>query len=121
MKKIIVSRDGPYIVTGNVSLMVQIIDRKYFHSIYFRGPGRVVFEIATDPPGFTVDEPLEKLGSTLTLHPWLKPMRSNFESALLPSQAFKRANRLTGIDTLKEIKGHGVGNGTPTFAPTAFN
>ena len=61
-----------------------VIDRKYFHSIYFREPGRVLFEIATDPPGFTVDEPLKKLGSTLALPPWLESMRSNLESALPP-------------------------------------
>jgi glyoxalase family protein len=41
-----------------------------------------LFEIATDPPGFTVDEPLEKLGSALTLPAWLEPMRSHLESEL---------------------------------------
>ena len=61
-----------------------VIDRKYFHSIYFREPGHVLFEIATDPPGFTVDEPLEKLGSALTLPAWLEPMRSHLESILPP-------------------------------------
>lgn len=61
-----------------------VIDRKYFHSIYFREPGRVLFEIATDPPGFTVDEPLEKLGSALVLPAWLEPMRSRLESILPP-------------------------------------
>jgi len=59
-----------------------VIDRKYFHSIYFREPGHVLFEIATDPPGFTVDEPLEKLGGALTLPAWLEPMRSRIESEL---------------------------------------
>jgi glyoxalase family protein len=59
-----------------------VVDRKYFHSIYYREPGRVLFEIATDPPGFTVDEPLEKLGSALTLPTWLEPMRSRLESEL---------------------------------------
>jgi len=59
-----------------------IIDRKYFHSIYFREPGRVLFEIATDPPGFTVDEPLESLGSRLALPSWLEPMRGNLEREL---------------------------------------
>ena len=61
-----------------------IIDRKYFHSIYFREPGRVLFEIATDPPGFTIDEPLEHLGSTLALPLWLEPMRAQLESELPP-------------------------------------
>ena len=59
-----------------------VIDRKYFHSIYFREPGRVLFEIATDPPGFTIDEPLESLGSSLALPPWLEPMRASLESEL---------------------------------------
>lgn len=46
-----------------------VMDRKYFHSIYFREPGGVLFEIATDAPGFTVDEPAELLGSSLMLPP----------------------------------------------------
>jgi glyoxalase family protein len=60
-----------------------VMDRKYFHSIYYREPGGVLFEIATDPPGFTVDEPLEKLGSGLYLPPWLEPHRKELE-AILP-------------------------------------
>jgi len=59
-----------------------VIDRKYFHSIYFREPGRVLFEIATDPPGFTIDEPLESLGSRLALPSWLEPMRTSLEREL---------------------------------------
>jgi glyoxalase family protein len=50
-------------------------DRQYFTSIYFREPGGVLFEIATDPPGFTLDESLEELGSGLRLPPWLEPRR----------------------------------------------
>ena len=60
------------------------IDRDYFHSIYFREPGGVLFEIATDPPGFTVDEPLDKLGQSLKLPEWLEPRRFEIE-ALLPN------------------------------------
>ena len=60
------------------------IDRDYFHSIYFREPGGVLFEIATDPPGFTVDEPLDKLGQSLKLPAWLEPRRFEIE-ALLPN------------------------------------
>ena len=60
------------------------IDRDYFHSIYFREPGGVLFEIATDPPGFTVDEPLDKLGQALKLPQWLEPRRFEIE-ALLPN------------------------------------
>jgi glyoxalase family protein len=54
----------------------------YFHSIYFREPGGVLFEIATDPPGFTADEPAEKLGTKLQLPPWLEPERRMLEEAL---------------------------------------
>ncbi len=61
-----------------------VMDRVYFHSIYFREPGGILFEIATDSPGFMVDESLDKLGSTLALPPWLAPQRSRIESALQP-------------------------------------
>ena len=61
-----------------------IIDRKYFHSIYFREPGGVLFEIATDPPGFAVDEPREELGTHLLLPPWLEPRRGELERVLPP-------------------------------------
>ena len=59
-----------------------VIDRTYFHSIYFREPGGVLFEIATDPPGFTLDESLEELGDQLRLPPWLEPTRSQVEEVL---------------------------------------
>ncbi len=61
-----------------------IIDRQYFHSIYFREPGGVLFEIATLPPGFTIDEPLEHLGETLKLPAWEEPNRKALEAGLLP-------------------------------------
>ncbi len=60
-----------------------ILDRQYFRSIYFREPGGVLFEIATDPPGFTKDEPLETLGTDLKLPPWLEPQRERIELRLL--------------------------------------
>ncbi len=59
-------------------------DRQYFHSIYFREPGGVLFEIATDPPGFTVDESKERLGARLMLPPWLEPRRAQLERTLPP-------------------------------------
>ncbi|MUL44260.1 ring-cleaving dioxygenase [Streptomonospora sp. PA3] len=59
-----------------------VLDRQYFHSIYFREPGGVLLEIATDPPGFTVDEPLMRLGRALRLPPWLEPSRAEIEQAL---------------------------------------
>jgi glyoxalase family protein len=61
-----------------------VMDRVYFHSIYFREPGGILFEIATDSPGFAVDESLEQLGSGLALPPWLEPQRSRIEAALQP-------------------------------------
>lgn len=56
-----------------------VIDRRYFRSIYFREPGGVLFEIATDGPGFTVDEPAARLGSALMLPPALEPRRKDLE------------------------------------------
>ena len=59
-----------------------VLDRKYFHSIYFREPGGILFEIATDPPGFTVDEPVEQLGTHLELPAWLEPQREELAQVL---------------------------------------
>ena len=59
-----------------------IIDRNYFHSIDYREPAGVLFEIATDPPGFTVDESLESLGQTLRIPPQYEPHRTEIEAAL---------------------------------------
>ena len=59
-----------------------IIDRQYFHSIYFREPGGVLFEIATDPPGFATDETVEHLGTSLKLPPWLEEDRPELERLL---------------------------------------
>src|SRR5574341_367803 len=53
-----------------------VIDRRYFRSVYFREPGGVLFEIATDLPGFAIDEPAERLGSSLMLPPALEPHRA---------------------------------------------
>lgn len=60
------------------------MDRCYFHSIYFREPGGVLFEVATDPPGFAIDEPVEKLGEALKLPSWLEKYRGEIERALPP-------------------------------------
>jgi glyoxalase family protein len=59
-----------------------VLDRCYFRSIYFREPGGILFELATDPPGFTIDEPLGRLGEALKLPPWLEPHRKEIEHAL---------------------------------------
>jgi catechol-2,3-dioxygenase len=69
-----------------------VLDRKYFHSIYFREPGGILFEIATDPPGFTVDEPVEQLGTHLELPPWLEQDRAELEQ-VLPSLSLPSGKR----------------------------
>ena len=61
-----------------------VMDRTYFHSIYFREPGGVLFEIATDAPGFTLDESPEQLGGSLRLPPWLEKARTQIEEILPP-------------------------------------
>jgi glyoxalase family protein len=63
--------------------ITQQIDRQYFHSLYFREPGGVLFEIATDNPGFTVDETLENLGKDLKLPPQYESRREEIEKHLV--------------------------------------
>lgn len=58
------------------------MDRNYFHSIYFQEHGGVLFEIATDKPGFTLDEMTEELGTHLMLPPWLEAQRGEIERVL---------------------------------------
>ena len=67
-----------------------VIDRFYFHSVYFREPGGILFEIATNPPGFTVDERAEDLGTHLVLPPWLESMRKELLEVLPPVQLPKK-------------------------------
>lgn len=66
-----------------------VLDRTYFHSIYFREPGGVLFELATDPPGFTLDEPIESLGEELRIPAWLESKRSQIEQRLPPIELHK--------------------------------
>lgn len=61
-----------------------VIDRNYFHSVYFREPGGVLYELATDLPGFAIDEPLEHLGERLMLPPQFEPRRAQIEAVLPP-------------------------------------
>jgi glyoxalase family protein len=63
-----------------------VLNREYFHSIYFREPGGVLFEIATIPPGFAIDEKPAHLGENLKLPSWEEPHRKFIENALLPIQ-----------------------------------
>lgn len=60
------------------------IDRNYFRSMYFKEPGGIIFEIATDQPGFAIDEPADKLGETLALPPHLEERRAEIEAHLVP-------------------------------------
>jgi glyoxalase family protein len=61
-----------------------VVDRHYFHSVYFREPGGVLYELATEEPGFTVDGPVEELGKKIILPPWLEPDREAIEARLTP-------------------------------------
>jgi glyoxalase family protein len=62
----------------------EVIDRFWFKSVYFKEPGGALFEIATDGPGFAIDESTESLGERLILPPWLEPNRVGIEHALPP-------------------------------------
>lgn len=70
-------------LTDNGVDVTQVLDRQYFHSIYFREPGGVLFEVATNPPGFAIDEPLEHLGEAIKLPPWQESNRINIEAGLV--------------------------------------
>jgi glyoxalase family protein len=59
-------------------------DRSYFQSIYFHAPDGLLLEIATDSPGFAVDEPADALGADLKLPEWLEPRRGDIERKLVP-------------------------------------
>ena len=61
-----------------------VIDRNYFHSVYFREPGGVLFELATMQPGFTIDEPVDRLGERLMLPNQYEPRRAEIEAVLPP-------------------------------------
>jgi glyoxalase family protein len=60
------------------------IDRFYFRSLYFREPNGILFEIATDGPGFATDEPMQTLGEKLALPPFLESRRAEIEAGLKP-------------------------------------
>ncbi len=77
--------------TDHRLLPTQQIDRNYFRSVYFQEPGGILFEIATDQPGFAVDEPVATLGSELKLPPFLEPKRREIEAALPPIEVERAA------------------------------
>jgi len=62
--------------------VTSVQERFYFRSVYFREPGHILFEIATDVPGFAADESVENLGEKLSLPPWFEPQRAQIEAAL---------------------------------------
>ncbi len=74
--------------------VTEVRDRNYFKSIYFHEPGGILFEIATDSPGFAIDEPLERLGSSLMLPANYERIREDIEAVLPPlqTQAFEHAS-----------------------------
>jgi glyoxalase family protein len=74
-------------VTSAGGRATEVIDRFWFQSVYFREPGGALFEVATDGPGFTVDEAAEALGERLILPPWLEPRRAEIERRLPPLTA----------------------------------
>lgn len=71
-------------VTKNGFHSTGIVDRYYFHSLYFRESNGILFEIATDGPGFTADSTVEELGKALDLPPFLEPRRTEIEGKLVP-------------------------------------
>jgi glyoxalase family protein len=79
------------LLSGKGLSVTPVQDRTYFHSIYFREPGGVLFEMATNPPGFALDEPIETLGESLKLPDWLEPRRAVIE-ARLPKIALHKAS-----------------------------
>ncbi|HXQ30138.1 MAG TPA: VOC family protein [Gemmatimonadales bacterium] len=89
-----------------------VIDRNYFHSVYFREPGGVLYELATNPPGFSIDEPRETLGETLKLPPQYEPHRAEIEAGLprihLPVK-WSDANLLTDATGPEDVSGDALG------------
>jgi len=66
-----------------------VLDRNYFHSIYFTDPDGLIMEMATIPPGFLIDQPEDRLGVDLALPPWLEADRARIETALPPMQVVR--------------------------------
>ncbi|HET9774365.1 MAG TPA: VOC family protein [Nitrososphaeraceae archaeon] len=80
-----------------------VLDRTYFHSVYFREPGGVLFEVATDPPGFTVDQKIQDLGKRLMLPRWLEPVREKLER-VLPKIDLSENNKNSSSNNEKELQ-----------------
>jgi glyoxalase family protein len=82
-----------------------VYDRMYFHSVYFREPGGVLFELATSSPGFLVDEPSESLGERLMLPPQFEPRRAEIERELPPLSTHHLGPESSAFATLPETQG----------------
>ena len=74
-----------------------VINRFYFHSVYFREPGGILFEIATNTPGFTVDEKAEELGMNLVLPPWFESIRKDLEKILPKIHRLDKESKHDGV------------------------
>ncbi|MBO0745267.1 MAG: VOC family protein, partial [Candidatus Dormibacteraeota bacterium] len=83
-------------------------DRQYFHSIYFREPGGVLFEIATDQPGFATDETPAELGTALKLPAWLETGRAQIEGAVTPIQLPAENNPQLNPTELPKLRSAGA-------------
>jgi glyoxalase family protein len=81
-------------VIGKQLAASPIMERDYFRSIYFREPGGVLFELATDIPGFAIDEPLESLGEQLCIPDWLEPHKAQMTRALTSVTLHKPNNEV---------------------------
>ena len=96
-----------------------VLDRQYFTSIYFREPGGVLFEIATDTPGFNIDEPLLELGRSLKLPPWLEPSREQIEHAVAPLALPEENNPEAASDVSSSAPVDTASPATPPSGPTS--
>jgi len=99
-------------VTGAGLHPTPVIDRNYFHSVYFREPGGVLFELATNPPGFAIDEPVEHLGEGLMLPPQYEPHRAEIEAVLPPIHLGvpeAAATLFASADGPEEVSGEALG------------
>jgi predicted esterase/catechol 2,3-dioxygenase-like lactoylglutathione lyase family enzyme len=89
-----------------------VIDRNYFHSVYFREPGGVLYELATNPPGFAVDEPADKLGEALKLPPQYESHRNEIQAVLPPihlPMPVSEATLLANANGPEEVSGDALG------------
>ena len=87
-------RDWRQLLASGGVMVTPVKDRDYFHSIYFREPGGVLFELATDTPGFAIDEPVDELGTALRLPVVLRSRREEIERRLPPLET---GSRQTGL------------------------